>query len=292
MNAIKFLFLFVLGLLFISACLPQPAELPPVTPTLPPQDGQGGIEPPAAVIRTAEEFARLAGIRTEQVEIVLVEEKEWPDACLGAAGADEMCASVITPGWRIILRGGLKMVEYHTDRDGSVIRQAEGNNSLIGQAQTLVAGLTGQDAADVEVTGFAVREWPDGCLGAGRPEESCLAALTPGFLVQAKSAETTFEVRVDQALAYGRVTASPEAVVMARVVETIRLAEETKAADVRITSVMPVEWPDSCLGVNEPGVMCMMVITPGYRVSAQVDGKLVVFHTNENGSRVVRGSFK
>ncbi len=27
------------------------------------------------------------------------------------------------------------------------------------------------------------KQWPDGCLGLGRPEESCMAVITPGYEV-------------------------------------------------------------------------------------------------------------
>jgi hypothetical protein len=47
-----------------------------------------------------------------------VEPVDWPDACLGAAGPDEVCAEVITPGYRIILDVGGETVEYHASRAG------------------------------------------------------------------------------------------------------------------------------------------------------------------------------
>lgn len=54
-----------------------------------------------------------------------------------------------------------------------------------------------------------------------------------------------------------------------------------------VLSVDPVEWRNSCLGVDKPGEMCMEVITPGYRVLLEVDGQEVAVHTDQD-ARVMR----
>ncbi len=58
-------------------------------------------------------------------------------------------------------------------------------------------------------------------------------------------------------------------------------------ADVHILSVEPVKWRDACLGVNKPGMMCAQVITPGYRVTLELDGRQYVYHTDGSGSQIV-----
>jgi hypothetical protein len=55
---------------------------------------------------------------------------------------------------------------------------------------------------------------------------------------------------------------------------------------ITVVSVEAVDWPDGCLGVQTPGVMCTMVITPGYRVILEADGKQYEYHTNESGDVV------
>ena len=55
---------------------------------------------------------------------------------------------------------------------------------------------------------------------------------------------------------------------------------------ISMVSAEPVEWPDSCLGVAAAGVMCMQVITPGYRVTLATQGDSYVFHTDETGGTV------
>jgi hypothetical protein len=51
--------------------------------------------------------------------------------------------------------------------------------------------------------------------------------------------------------------------------------------------VEAVEWPDSCLGIQDPDVMCMQVITPGYRVILNADGTDYEYHTNADGTEAL-----
>jgi hypothetical protein len=50
--------------------------------------------------------------------LVTVEQVDWPDACLGAAEPDQLCAQVITPGYRIVVERAGGRIEYHTSRVG------------------------------------------------------------------------------------------------------------------------------------------------------------------------------
>ena len=50
-----------------------------------------------------------------------------------------------------------------------------------------------------------------------------------------------------------------------------------------------MQWngPNSCLGVSSPDAMCAQVITPGYRVVLEANGRQYEYHTNETGSQIV-----
>lgn len=45
-----------------------------------------------------------------------VTEEDWPDSCYGLARQDEVCLTVITRGYRVIVEQGGKRIEYHTAR--------------------------------------------------------------------------------------------------------------------------------------------------------------------------------
>lgn len=44
------------------------------------------------------------------------------------------------------------------------------------------------------------------------------------------------------------------------------------------------EWPDSCLGLPEKDEMCAQVVTSGYEVTVQGNGKEAIYRTNDDGS--------
>ena len=59
------------------------------------------------------------------VSIESVDAVHWPDACLGAAAADEACAEVITPGYLVVLDRSGESIEYHASRAGRYRKVAD-----------------------------------------------------------------------------------------------------------------------------------------------------------------------
>ena len=57
--------------------------------------------------------------------------------------------------------------------------------------------------------------------------------------------------------------------------------------EVSVTRFEPEEWPNACLGVQTQGRACAEVITPGYRVILEVQGKPYEFHTDQDGGNVI-----
>ncbi|MCC6300422.1 MAG: hypothetical protein IT314_14100 [Anaerolineales bacterium] len=55
-----------------------------------------------------------------------------------------------------------------------------------------------------------------------------------------------------------------------------------------VVSTEAVEWPDGCLGIERPGMMCTQAIVPGYRILLEAEGEQFEFRTNESGSQVAQ----
>ncbi len=78
---------------------------------------------PEAVGQARHDLMRRLGIVEADLEVRQVERVSWPDACLGAPQPNEVCAQVITEGFRIELAAGAKTYRYHSDL-GTAVRAA------------------------------------------------------------------------------------------------------------------------------------------------------------------------
>ena len=50
--------------------------------------------------------------------LAAVERVSWPDTCLGAPRPGELCAQVVTPGYRVTVQRDSQRIEYHTSLTG------------------------------------------------------------------------------------------------------------------------------------------------------------------------------
>ncbi len=66
------------------------------------------------------------------------------------------------------------------------------------------------------------------------------------------------------------------------------IAAELGAApsEMTVVSATPEVWPDASLGCPQPDMLYAQVVTPGYRVVAEVGGEQIEFHTDERGAVV------
>lgn len=78
----------------------------------------------------------------------------------------------------------------------------------------------------------------------------------------------------------------PRAVVAAA--EHLSAALEIPVEDIEIISYEHTKWPNTCLGLAEPGELCAEVITYGWQVVLRAEGEQYVFRTDETGKTVRR----
>jgi len=122
------LVLTMLVLLFLSACLPQPAdaqdqvETPPVEspPTVGPHT-QVSFEAQSPIDLAKNDLAERLGISEKQIEVVDVAKTTWPDASLGCPKLGVLYIQVVTDGYRILLDANGTIYEYHTDTGEQVL---------------------------------------------------------------------------------------------------------------------------------------------------------------------------
>jgi hypothetical protein len=56
---------------------------------------------------------------------------------------------------------------------------------------------------------------------------------------------------------------------------------------IKIITTEPTTWPNGCMGVVIPGVMCADVIVDGYVIRLEANGQQFEMHTNQDGTSVI-----
>ena len=114
-------------MLILAACAPAAAPAPAPTavpanpqpePSVVPATPAGDPTQAPAVVNTRALLARQLHLDPATIQVISAEQTDWADACLGAGLANELCAAVITPGYKLTLSANGQTYVVHTDRDG------------------------------------------------------------------------------------------------------------------------------------------------------------------------------
>ena len=81
------------------------------------------VLPPDVALNVQNQISQTLGVAVENIKITNVEQKDWPDACLGLPQENEVCAQTITPGWLLTFGINGQVYKYRVDKTGTVIRQ-------------------------------------------------------------------------------------------------------------------------------------------------------------------------
>ncbi|MRR32392.1 hypothetical protein EG834_19170, partial [bacterium] len=127
----KLFFILLLSGLLLSACsgLPGTPEdhktpLPPqAAPGLPPESTDSQAPFPPAVTAARQALADMLAIDPAATAVAAYAPAEWSDACLNLGSMTESCLQVITSGYRVVLQVGQNFYVFHTDQEGTAVRQ-------------------------------------------------------------------------------------------------------------------------------------------------------------------------
>jgi hypothetical protein len=111
----KNLLLITIMIMLISACSETSTRTP--TPVLPSSTANPAVQAAIENLIEREQYDRTV------IEVIYIEPVVWQDNCLGLPFNNEVCESLETPGFKIILEAaGQFDHEYHTNEDGSDLR--------------------------------------------------------------------------------------------------------------------------------------------------------------------------
>ncbi|MCB9419924.1 MAG: hypothetical protein H6667_08975 [Ardenticatenaceae bacterium] len=71
--------------------------------------------------------------------------------------------------------------------------------------------------------------------------------------------------------------------------QTTKALAQTLGIDAAAVSIVSIEehaWPDSCLGIQTPGMMCAQHVVDGYLVTLEANGQDFTYRTNGDGSSI------
>ena len=84
-----------------------------------------------AVGRARQDLAARIAVKENDIKEAAVEDADFPDMALGAAGKGEMSGQMITPGWRISLQANGNSYEYRANKHQVRLFDFEGVNHKI-----------------------------------------------------------------------------------------------------------------------------------------------------------------
>ncbi len=290
--------------LLLAAC--GPAATQAVSPLATPAGGNTpqGVptvpdEAQEIVAQAQKDLAERLNIAQDSVSVVRIEAVQWPDAGLGCPKPGMAYATVITPGYLLVLKAGDREYTYHTGRNNLVLCE-EGNRveevtpgeqpaheaeldaemaALVEQARKDLADRLKAAPEAIALQSIEAVQWRDSSLGCPQPGLNYLTVITPGYRIRLVANGQVYEYHTDQKNAVYCANPQPsgDQPAESRVVEVAKadLAQRLKIAadEIQVVKVDSVQWRDASLGCPKPGMMYAQVITPGYQIILSAQGK-------------------
>jgi hypothetical protein len=150
---------------------------------------------------------------------------------------------------------------------------------------------TGIPPGKLRVIEASRKTWSDGCLGLGRPEESCLQALVEGWRVVLSDGSRRWVYRTDERVRVYRLepeanqSSSLPAPVRRAVLQAASRRTGLTASQFQLVRVEQITV-DGCLNLPDRNEACIEIAQQAWRVVVQAGQQRLVYHASANGSQV------
>lgn len=132
----------------LAACVVQPIQ-PVVSAT--PTPGAAPETPDATAVAVRNLLGRQLHIDPATITLVNAEPVEWPDACLGVRLPNQVCASVVVPGYKLTFNVAGQEYVLHSDQGGYQVRVVAAPEPAVGEP-LLYWGGTADNGLCMEAT--------------------------------------------------------------------------------------------------------------------------------------------
>ncbi len=147
----------------------------------------------------------------------------------------------------------------------------------------------------IEVVHVSIMDWPDSSLGCPRPGFEYLQVITRGSVVLLQADQKTYRVHIgnDQAIVCETALKSasarrPKALAGQYLQDLMQTAKKDLAqrlglapAEISISMVESMTWPDSALGCPAPEGDYIEADVRGFRITLDHNGQSFRYHTNQ-----------
>lgn len=259
-----------------------------------------------------QDASQRTGLRPNQLRIVQSERREWSDGCLGLGRPDFGCMAVIVPGWQVIVESGQQRLVYRTNESGSQVvldeqastigdselpDEADLPSSVTNTVLRTASQRTGLRPSELRIVDSRQIQGSSSCLGLPpRTGEGCTDDLARLWQVTVAARQQRLvyhtdlrgsRIRLNEAASNisDNNTGLPNAIANIVLQEASRQLRLPTSA-LRIAQAQQQTWTNSCLDLQTPVERCMGVMTPGWRVTVTGGPIPLVYHTDDNGSRI------
>lgn len=264
-----------------------------------------GSLPNAVTTAVFNDVANRTRINTSQLMVVDSRQQTWPNGCLGLEAQGRFCSQGAVPGWEVTVgrrNSGDRWI-YRTDNTGSNVALAQvavlDPNSAPFRFPDRIANLVreritfdmGIPASQLRIANATQNNWSNACLDLSLPTVRCMQTPTPGWRVEVTDERNNWVYRTnaDGSIIFPENAQTgnllPDDVSKA-VIRAASQRSGVPASLIQITNAQRQNWPDSCLGLSRPGVLCGAVMVPGWEVTVTAGRNNWTFRTNDAGTLV------
>jgi hypothetical protein len=131
-------------------------------------------------------------------------------------------------------------------------------------------------------------DWPNGCLGIQKMGVMCTQGIVPGyrFILEANGKQYEFHTNKDMTVILPVEAPAAAGAAEQMVIKQLAANLDLPESDISVVSSADVEFPDSCLGVAMPDIMCAQMVTPGRIIVLQAKGVQYEYHVTGEGDRI------
>ena len=193
----KHLAFLIILLAFLSAACSLPASLRRTAEVAPEAVTPTGQAPEAA-LKAQIVLGQNLDVDTSQILITAYEPAQWNDTCLGIQLTGDTCTQEDVQGWVVDMKYDDTTFIFHTDEDGSIVRQVQGvidPGPIAQQSAQLLAGLLGYKPEAIQVLSETPTTFDNTCLELVTPGLLCQAIPTRGEVVRLEADGQVFEMR-------------------------------------------------------------------------------------------------